>query len=98
MRNGRGNGALRKLGAMQEGLLRNGLLRNGHYLDQALYTIANEDWRTSPTDPLSGYVHRARTLSHPRSIGSAGSLDPLAPGTRINLAPVRPACSSASRL
>jgi RimJ/RimL family protein N-acetyltransferase len=44
--NGRGNGALRKLGAMQEGILRKSFLRNGEYLDQALWTILDEDWRT----------------------------------------------------
>ena len=43
--NGRGNGALRKLGAMQEGILRKSFLRNGQYLDQALWTILDEDWR-----------------------------------------------------
>ena len=45
VRNGRGNGALRKLGAVQEGLLRKSFLRNGEYLDQALWTILDEDWR-----------------------------------------------------
>lgn len=43
--NGRGNGALRKLGAIQEGILRKSFLRNGQYLDQALWTILDEDWR-----------------------------------------------------
>jgi [ribosomal protein S5]-alanine N-acetyltransferase len=43
--NGRGNGALRKLGAMQEGVLRRSFLRNGEYLDQALWSILDEDWR-----------------------------------------------------
>jgi ribosomal-protein-alanine N-acetyltransferase len=43
--NGRGNGALRKVGAMQEGILRKSFLRNGEYLDQALWTILDEDWR-----------------------------------------------------
>jgi RimJ/RimL family protein N-acetyltransferase len=43
--NGRGNGALRKMGAMQEGILRKSFLRNGQYLDQALWTILDEDWR-----------------------------------------------------
>jgi ribosomal-protein-alanine N-acetyltransferase len=42
--NGRGNGALRKLGAMQEGILRKSFLRNGERLDQALWAILNEDW------------------------------------------------------
>ena len=43
--NGRGNGALRKIGAMQEGILRKSFLRTGEYLDQALWTILDEDWR-----------------------------------------------------
>ena len=47
--NGRGNGALRKIGAMQEGILRKSFLRNGEYLDQALWTILEEDWRRAKT-------------------------------------------------
>jgi RimJ/RimL family protein N-acetyltransferase len=47
--NGRGNGALRKVGAMQEGVLRKSFLRNGEYLDQALWTILDEDWRAQRT-------------------------------------------------
>jgi len=43
--NGRGNGALRKIGAVQEGILRKSFLRHGEYLDQALWTILDEDWR-----------------------------------------------------
>jgi len=43
--NGRGNGALRKVGATQEGILRKSFLRNGEYLDQMLWTILDEDWR-----------------------------------------------------
>jgi RimJ/RimL family protein N-acetyltransferase len=43
--NGRGNGALRKVGATQEGILRKSFLRNGEYLDQTLWTILDEDWR-----------------------------------------------------
>ena len=45
LRNGRGNGALRKIGAVQEGVLRKSFLRNGEYLDQALYAIVEEEWR-----------------------------------------------------
>ena len=41
--NGRGNAALRKLGAVQEGILRKSFLRNGRYLDQALWAILPED-------------------------------------------------------
>jgi len=47
VRNGRGNGALRKLGAVQEGLLRKSFFRNGEYLDQVLYAIVDDDWRFS---------------------------------------------------
>jgi RimJ/RimL family protein N-acetyltransferase len=43
--NGRGNGALRKIGATQEGILRKSFLRNGEYLDQILWTILDEDWK-----------------------------------------------------
>jgi ribosomal-protein-alanine N-acetyltransferase len=46
VRNGRGNGALRKVGAVQEGVLRKSFLKNGEYLDQALWTILDEDWNT----------------------------------------------------
>jgi RimJ/RimL family protein N-acetyltransferase len=45
VRNGRGNGALQKIGAVQEGVLRKSFLKNGEYLDQALWTILDEDWR-----------------------------------------------------
>lgn len=41
--NGRGNGALRKIGAVQEGILRKSFLRNGRYLDQSLWAILPED-------------------------------------------------------
>ncbi|MEY4634587.1 MAG: hypothetical protein RJA55_385 [Acidobacteriota bacterium] len=43
--NGRGNGALRKLGAVQEGVLRRSFLRHGEYHDQVLWGILSEDWR-----------------------------------------------------
>jgi RimJ/RimL family protein N-acetyltransferase len=45
VKNGRGNGALRKLGAVQEGLLRRSFLHRGEYLDQVLWTILAEEWR-----------------------------------------------------
>src|SRR5687767_15208046 len=57
--NGRGNGALRKVGALQEGILRKSFLRNGEYLDQTLWTILDEDWR------------RAKSVWGPREIGRA---------------------------
>jgi RimJ/RimL family protein N-acetyltransferase len=43
--NGRGNGALQKLGAIQECILRKSFLRNGAFLDQVLYAILDSDWR-----------------------------------------------------
>jgi ribosomal-protein-alanine N-acetyltransferase len=45
VRNGRGNGALRKVGATCEGVLRRSFLRNGEYLDQQLWSILDTDWR-----------------------------------------------------
>src|SRR5581483_6880175 len=45
--NGRGNGALRKIGAVQEGILRKSFLRDGKYLDQTLWAIIAEDWYRS---------------------------------------------------
>jgi ribosomal-protein-alanine N-acetyltransferase len=45
--NARGNGALRKIGAVQEGILRKSFLRGGKLLDQALWAIIDEDWYRS---------------------------------------------------
>jgi RimJ/RimL family protein N-acetyltransferase len=45
--NGRGNGALRKVGAVQEGVLRKSFLRGGIHHDQALWSIISEDWYRS---------------------------------------------------
>jgi RimJ/RimL family protein N-acetyltransferase len=47
VQNGRGNGALLKVGAVQEGVLRKSFLRDGAYLDQVLYSILDSDWRAS---------------------------------------------------
>ena len=50
IRNGRGTGALRKIGAVQEGVLRRSFQRNGEYLDQTLWAIVDSDWHAgSPT-------------------------------------------------
>ena len=43
--NGRGNGALQKLGATREGLLRKSFLRDGTYHDQVIWSICSADWR-----------------------------------------------------
>ena len=42
--NGRGNGALRKMGAVQEGVLRGSLLKDGKHLDQIMWSIVARDW------------------------------------------------------
>jgi RimJ/RimL family protein N-acetyltransferase len=57
VRNGRGNGALRKLGAIQEGVLRRSFLRNGVHLDQALWTILAEEWRGVGAVAAPSVVH-----------------------------------------
>jgi RimJ/RimL family protein N-acetyltransferase len=45
VQNGRGNGALRKIGAVREGLLRKSFMKNGQWFDQLLYSIIDGDWR-----------------------------------------------------
>ena len=45
VQNGRGHGALAKVGAVQEGVLRQSFEKNGRYLDQVLFTILAKDWR-----------------------------------------------------
>ena len=44
LQNGRGNTALRKLGAVEEGILRRSVRRNGEYADQVLWSLLKEDW------------------------------------------------------
>jgi RimJ/RimL family protein N-acetyltransferase len=55
--NGRGNGALRKLGAVQEGVLRRSFLKNGQFLDQMLWSILAEEWRQAKAVWGPGQVH-----------------------------------------
>ena len=57
VKNGRGNGALRKLGAVQEGVLRKSFFRNGEYLDQSLWAILDDDWRDRNIDWDNVIVH-----------------------------------------
>ena len=45
LRNGRGNGAMKKLGAEREGILRHSFLRDGEFLDQVLWSILPDDWK-----------------------------------------------------
>ena len=44
LQNGRGNGVLRKLGAVQEGVLRRALRHEGRYFDVVLWSLLREDW------------------------------------------------------
>jgi RimJ/RimL family protein N-acetyltransferase len=44
VQNGRGNGALQKMGATREGVLRKSFLHGGEYHDQALWSIVSDDW------------------------------------------------------
>jgi N-acetyltransferase len=56
VRNARANGALRKLGATQEGLLRRALHRDGIHLDQVLWAIVAGDW-CGPRDVSHPRIH-----------------------------------------
>ena len=56
VQNGRGNGALQKLGAVQEAVLRKSFLHNGKYLDQVLYTILDEDRQARQQFDSRSYV------------------------------------------
>ena len=56
VRNGRGNGALRKVGASCEGVLRKSFLRNGEYLDQNLWSMLADDWKLMRS-PRSAQIH-----------------------------------------
>jgi RimJ/RimL family protein N-acetyltransferase len=47
IQNGRGNGALAKIGAIQEAILRKSFLHNGEHVDQVLYSIVAEEWRAA---------------------------------------------------
>jgi RimJ/RimL family protein N-acetyltransferase len=52
--NGRGNGAMKKLGAEREGTLRHAFSRNGEYLDQVLWSILQEDWKKQQEKAVRG--------------------------------------------
>lgn len=56
--NGRGNGALLKIGAVQEGVLRQSFVRHGRAFDQVLYSILDHDWRASHADTRSSRATR----------------------------------------
>ena len=45
--NGRGNGALAKVGAVREAVLRQSFERHGQHYDQHLWAILASDWRAA---------------------------------------------------
>lgn len=55
VRNGRGSGALRKLGAAQEALMRHALLFKGEAVDLVLWTIIADEWRRRR--PSGPHIH-----------------------------------------
>ena len=48
--NGRGNAALRKIGALEEGILRRSFERNGRHFDQILWSLCRDDWHQAKGD------------------------------------------------
>jgi len=56
VQNGRANGALRKIGAVQEGILRRAVRRRGEYVDQVLWSVLKDDWSERPA-PAAPRVH-----------------------------------------
>jgi len=53
LQNGRANSALRKIGAVQEGILRRSARRGDEYVDQVLWSVLKDDWadRWVSTEP-----------------------------------------------
>jgi RimJ/RimL family protein N-acetyltransferase len=58
VKNERGNAALRRVGAVMEGVLRRSFQKNGEYLDQALWTIVRDEW------PAAGHPASPATILH----------------------------------
>jgi ribosomal-protein-alanine N-acetyltransferase len=54
--NGRGNGALNKLGASCDAVLRQSFRKNGTFMDQMLWSIVRSDWMFLNAKPV-GRVH-----------------------------------------
>jgi ribosomal-protein-alanine N-acetyltransferase len=54
--NGRGNGALQKIGAIREAVLRKSFLKDGRYHDQVLWSIVADEWRFR-REPVVAFTH-----------------------------------------
>jgi ribosomal-protein-alanine N-acetyltransferase len=61
--NGRGNGALQKLGAKPEGVLSKAFKTGGGYLEQLLWALTSADLASAPSDRFSGARARARVAT-----------------------------------
>jgi RimJ/RimL family protein N-acetyltransferase len=55
--NGRGNGALQKIGAVPEGVLRNSLVTHGEEHDEVLWTILADEWLGAKAVNASQLIH-----------------------------------------
>ena len=55
--NGRGNGALRKIGAVQEGVLRRSFFKDGRHHDQILWSILAEEWKDAKAVSGPSIIH-----------------------------------------
>ena len=62
--NGRGNGALQKLGAQRDAVLRKSFSRNGQALDQTLWSILDEDWRLARRSAKTVWGERTTIILH----------------------------------
>ena len=56
VQNGRGGRALRKMGAVAEGVMRKALMCGDEYLDQVLYAILAHDWRRRGQEQRSAHT------------------------------------------
>ena len=52
-----GNSALRKLGAVYEGVLRKSFLRHGEFHDQSLWTLLANEWHDAQAPRVSRVIH-----------------------------------------
>ena len=72
--NGRGNSALRKIGALKEGILRKSLLCGGQYLDQVLYAILESEWRgTRTATAFASFPCDSVVTDHQEGIAARGA-------------------------
>lgn len=66
----RGNGALRKIGAVHEGTLRQSFLKDGRHHDQHLWTLLESDWRARDVR-LAVLPFEASATGKPRTLAAS---------------------------